>query len=225
MLRFLIPNYSKAGAGIDRNAPKKTGIPLIIETLCREFTTLLKLNIVCLICCIPIITIGPAIGALTSVTLKMVKDEPVDWFYDFKEAFKKNWKQSFVLGLLQIIVIAVMACAFLYYIQLQGTAYYCMMFVLGTMSLMIFMSFIYLYPMTVLVNLKVKDIIKNSILLSILNVKYSIITVLSCLLLFAAGYMFRILAIPVIFMFMTLALSTLFSSFCAYEPIKKNIIR
>ncbi|MGN0143503.1 MAG: DUF624 domain-containing protein, partial [Clostridium sp.] len=94
MLRFLAPDYSKAGSGIDRNAPKKTGLPLLIEILSREFTTLFKLNFICLIFCIPIITIGPSMGALTSVTLKMVKDEPVDWFYDFKEAFKKNWKQS-----------------------------------------------------------------------------------------------------------------------------------
>ena len=33
------------------------------------------LNIVCLICCIPIVTIGPAITAMHYVTLKMVKNE------------------------------------------------------------------------------------------------------------------------------------------------------
>ena len=52
MFRFLFPNYAKAGAGIDRNAPKKQGLPLIIETLSREFTNLLKLNFIFLIFCI-----------------------------------------------------------------------------------------------------------------------------------------------------------------------------
>ena len=46
MRNFLIPDYSRTGPGIDRNAPKKTGIPLFIETFCREFTTLLKLNFI-----------------------------------------------------------------------------------------------------------------------------------------------------------------------------------
>lgn len=225
MLRFLIPDYSKAGAGIDRNAPKKTGFPLLVEILSREFTTLFKLNFICLFCCIPIITIGPAMGALTSVTLKMVKDEPVDWFYDFKEAFKKNWKQSFIIGLIQIITVLCIVCAMLYYIQLQGISYYCMMFISISAAVIIFMSFIYQYSMSVMVNLKARDIIKNSFLLSILNIKNSIITVAACLILFAAGYMFRIFALPIIFMFVTLAFSVLFSSFCAYKPIKKNIIK
>lgn len=225
MLRFLIPDYSKAGAGIDKNAPKKTGIPLLIETLSREFTTLFKLNFICIICCIPIVTIGPAMGALTSVTLKMVEDKPVDWFYDFKEAFKKNWKQSFVIGFLQIAAILVIMCAFLYYMQLEGISYYCMMTVIGIVTIMVIMSFIYQYSMSVLVNLNVRDIIKNSFLLSILNIKNSIITAVVCSLLFAAGYTFRIWALPVIFMFVTLAFSTFFCSFCAYGPIKKNIIR
>lgn len=225
MFEFLFPNYAKAGAGIDRNAPKKHGLPLLIETLEREFTNLLKLNFIFLICCIPVVTIGPAIGAMTSVTLKMVKDEPVDWLYDFKEAFKKNWKQSFVLGILQFITILVIGCSFFYYIQLEGISYYCMMFIIGVITAMVFMSFIYLYPMSVLVNLKVRDIVKNSYLLSILNIKYSIITLAVCLLVLAAGIIFRILTIPVIFVFFSLAFCSFISSFCAYEPIKKNIVR
>lgn len=225
MLRFLIPDYSKAGAGIDRNAPKKTGFPLLVEILLREFTTLFKLNFICLICCIPIVTIGPAMGALTSVTLKMVKDEPVDWFYDFKEAFKKNWKQSFLIGLIQIITVLCIGCSILYYVQLEGIAYYCMMFISISAAIIIFMSFIYQYSMSIMVNLKLRDIIKNSFLLSILNIKNSIITVAACLALFAAGYMFRIFSLPIIYMFITVAFSVLFSSFCAYKPIKKNIIK
>ena len=225
MFRFLFPNYAKAGAGIDRNAPKKQGLPLIIETLSREFTNLLKLNFIFLIFCIPIVTIGPAIGALTSVTIKMVKDEPVDWFYDFKEAFKKNWKQSFVLGILQSIVAIVIGCAFLYYFQLTGIAYYCMMFIISVISAIVFMSFIYLYPMTILVNLKIKDIVKNSYLLSIINIKYSIITLAVCLLVFVAGIMLRFVTIPIILLFFSISFSCFICSFCAYGPIERNIIK
>lgn len=225
MFGFLFPNYLKAGAGIDRNAPKKRGLALLIETFYREFTTLLKLNFVFIICCIPIVTMGPAFAAMTSVTLKMVRDEPVDWFYDFKEAFKKNWKQSLILGVLQLIAIVVIAFAFLYYMQLTGTAYYCMMTVIGAASAIVFMSFIYLYPISVLVNLKIKDIIKNSYLLSILNVKYSIITLAVCLLTIAAGIIFRFLTIPVVLLFFSMSFCCFLSSFCAYDPIQKNIIR
>ncbi len=225
MFRFLIPNYSREGAGIDRNAPKKEGLPLIIETFTREFTTLLKLNLIFLICCIPIVTIGPAIGAMTSVTLKMVKDEPVDWFYDFKQAFKKNWKQSLILGIIQFAAMSIIISAFLYYIQLEGIAYYGMMFIIAVISVIVCSIFVYAYPMSVLVNLKVKDIIRNSYLLTFLNIKNSLLTFAVCFLVLVAGIIFRILTIPIIFIFFSLAFCSFISSFCAYGPITKNIIK
>ena len=54
---LLFPDYTKAGPGVDRNAPKKTGSALFIDIFCREFTTLLKLNLIFLVSCIPIVTI------------------------------------------------------------------------------------------------------------------------------------------------------------------------
>ena len=66
MRNFLIPDYSRTGPGIDRNAPKKTGIPLFIETFCREFTTLLKLNFIFLICPIYYFLFSSTFASFTS---------------------------------------------------------------------------------------------------------------------------------------------------------------
>lgn len=225
MLKFLFPNYSKCGKGIDRNAPKKTGVPLFIETFTREFTSLLKLNFIFLICCIPIITIGPAIGGMTNVTLKMVKDEPSDVFYDFKDGFKKNFKQSFVLSLIIVIMSCIIACAFLYYIQLQGFSYYCLMLFIGFTALVFMMSCIYIYPMAVGVELPIKSIVRNSLILSITSIRNSIVTIALSLAVFAIGYMIRVLKIPLILMFFSFSFCSFVSSFCAWSAIEKNVIR
>ncbi|MCP1101504.1 putative membrane protein YesL [Aequitasia blattaphilus] len=55
---------------------------------------LIILNFLCLICCVPIITIGASVTALCSVTLKMAKNEEAYIFRSFFKSFKMNFKQS-----------------------------------------------------------------------------------------------------------------------------------
>src|SRR5699024_10557514 len=48
------------------------------------------LNLVCLACCIPIVTAGASITALYYVTLKMVRNEESYIFRSFFKSFKHN---------------------------------------------------------------------------------------------------------------------------------------
>lgn len=225
MFRFLFPDYAKCGPGIDRNAPKKTGIPLFIETFTREFTTLLKLNFIFLVSCIPIITIGAAIAGMTNVTLKMVRDEPSDVFYDFKEGFKKNWKQGTCLMAIEAVIALIIFFAFLYYLNLQGIAYYLFMGIIGLVTMVFFMSSMYMFPMAVTVDLKVKEIIRNSILLCLGSLKKSFVSVALCIIAVGLGSTISVLTIPIILMFFSFSFCSFVTSFCADEAIKKYIIK
>lgn len=223
-MRFLFPNYEREGRGVDRNAPPKEGIKLFIDIFFREFTTLLKLNIIFIISCIPIVTIGPAIGAMTAVTMKMIKDEPSDIYYDFKTAFKKNWKQSFVLGIIGGCILFTIICAFLYYFQLTGFSYYLMMIIVALVTLVIGMMWLYVYPISVSVNLNLKAIIKNSFILSIMYIKKSFIAFIICGLVILLSVMFFPMSFLIIFVF-TFSICSFISSFCSWESIEKNIIK
>ena len=98
------PNYVKPGPGIDKDAPPKTGLALFFEIFIREFWALVKLNVLFLLTCIPIVTIGAAMGAMTKVTVRMVRDIPNDVWYDYWRGFRENWKASTVLGLITALV-------------------------------------------------------------------------------------------------------------------------
>ena len=52
---------------------------------------LLILNFLTLFCSLPVITIGPALCGLYTVTLKVARDEPVETIRMFFAAFKKNF--------------------------------------------------------------------------------------------------------------------------------------
>lgn len=72
---------------------------------------LMLLNLLTLLCCIPVITIGPALSALHYIALRMVRDEDSSITRDFFHAFKRDLKQGIPVGLLYTAVIALLVYA------------------------------------------------------------------------------------------------------------------
>ena len=64
-----------------------------------NLTDVVILNVLCLICSIPIITIGPSVTAMHYVTLKMAREEEILVGKYFFRAFKENFKKSIMVFL------------------------------------------------------------------------------------------------------------------------------
>ena len=56
----------------------------------------------CIVCCIPVVTIGPSIAAMFYVTLKMVRNEESYIVRGFFKSFKQNLKQGIVINLIML---------------------------------------------------------------------------------------------------------------------------
>lgn len=97
------PGYLKEGPGIEKDAPPKTGIALFFEILVREFWQLLKLNLLFVLCSIPVVTFGAARAALSRCTINMVRDVPNDVWDDFRQAFRQDLRRNCLLGLAELL--------------------------------------------------------------------------------------------------------------------------
>ena len=64
---------------------------------------LLLLSFVFTLCCVPIITIGPACTALYSTVVKNIRHSRGYPLREFFTAFKKRFKQSFIAGLIMLV--------------------------------------------------------------------------------------------------------------------------
>jgi len=223
-MKLFFLDYNKEGPGVQKDAPPKEGIDLFFDLFAREFTSLVKLNIFFVLSCIPIITIGPAIGAMTAVTIKMVKDEPSDLFYDFRQSFKKNWRYSFISGILAVAVMFVLWWVMRFYMQSDGVIYNLMISFTVVIIALLGISCIYVYPMIVKVELPLTTIFKNAFLLGIAYIKYSFLTLLLCVAIFEGSILFIPFTLPIILLF-TFSCISFISSFCAWSGIKKHIIR
>ena len=76
---------------------------IFIRILSRIFD-LIVLNILWVVFCLPIVTIGASTTALYSVTLKMVVNEEGYLIRDFWRAFKRDFKQSTSIWLLLLVL-------------------------------------------------------------------------------------------------------------------------
>ena len=172
----------------------------IIAFLSR-LADLIWLNLLTLICCIPIVTAGAAITALHYVTIKMVRNEEGYLTKSYFKSFKENFLQATGLWVAFVLILAVAVGDF-YFINMMDSG---VAFVLRTGLIAVFFFYmcgaVYWFPLLSRFENTMKNTVKNACLLGILNFPKTI-----CVLViygaFGALYVFfayRIL--PLIFLF------------------------
>ena len=88
--------YFREGPGIDKDAPKPEGLRLLGAVLCREWWDLLRLNVLFIAACLPLVTVPAAYAAAVSVCVAMIEDRNVYLWRDFWAAFRaKFWISTF----------------------------------------------------------------------------------------------------------------------------------
>ena len=138
------------------------------------------LNLVCLACCIPIVTAGASITALYYVTLKMVRNEESYIFRSFFKSFKQNFRQATIIHLIMV------AAAVLLYldtniVKVMGEPMSQIMSVIFAVFTLVYaMVLLYLYPILAKFYNSVKNTFTNAILMAIRHLPYTIIMLIIC---------------------------------------------
>lgn len=133
------------------------------------------LNLIFLVTCLPIVTIGVAMVSLHSVTLKMAKGQEGYVIRGYMKAFKNNLKQGLLVGIpLEILlVVLVVDSRFLLY----STESYRDMGLVVTLIALIFLILVmqYLFPLMARYDNSIKNTICNAALLVISKLPYTIL--------------------------------------------------
>ncbi len=221
----LFYNNDVAGSGVAKNGPKKKPFFRFWELFTNKFWTFFKINLIYFLFCLPIVTFGPATAAMTSLMRNIYLERPQFIFHDFWQAFKKNFKQAFPVGLVDIIFISLSGFSYIFYESyLDANNYYWLFYALTMAAEVIFllMNF-YIYPQIVALNLRTGAIVKNSVILAFVNLKGNLVTLAGfliyvILLLFFKTY---VLILSPLVPFAWLAFLSVFN---CYPAIQKHII-
>lgn len=126
------------------------------------------------------ILFGPATAGLMKIMRNFVVEKPTFMIHDFMRTFRSEFKNAFLLGFLDCLLVSCVAASFYVYplmAEQSGNKIFYLFLVLTISIAMIalLMNF-YGFLMLVSTNLSMKNILKNSLFLGIVCMKKNVIT-------------------------------------------------
>ena len=124
---------------------------------------LIVLNLLTILCCLPVVTVGAALTALNTAAIKIVRGEETAPVKDYFRAFRVNFKKGTVLGLIFLLVFAVLLVDYL----AAGNAVSILRPVIAAIALLVLMLGQYAFAMLARYENTLRGTLKNALLLSI----------------------------------------------------------
>ena len=139
------------------------------------------LNLVFIIVCIPIVTIGPAISALYYASVKSIRRDRSYPIKEFFKAFKRDFKQSFIVGLILVLAAVIIYVDIRFVVDYIKNDFTAMRYVYLVIGLVISFISVYIFPLISRFSLKISGLFRLSFYLAI---RHLLTTIVSIILLF-----------------------------------------
>ena len=188
---------------------QKTPFFRFFELWFQNFWMLVPINFVCCIIGTLLIPHGLSQAGITNVARNLARDRHSFGISDFFDTIKANWKQSLIVGIINLLVTALLCYGLFFYYNAQGLfADIALGFVLICFVVFSFMGY-YMWTMIITFDLPTAKVYKNSFLLAFVNFKNNLFVGVVQLALYA-GVILSVILIP---HYMVLFLATLLTVF------------
>lgn len=146
------------------------------------------LNLVFLICCIPVFTIGPALAALYHVTLKEAKKEYGYIIRTYFRHFVKYFKQGFCMSLCLALPLLVVVFSIFFWYAMESVAAMAATAFLAVIAVLIYAVITYAFPLLSRYENTVKQTIKNALYMAVGHPLFTLILIAVDVVFFALLY-------------------------------------
>ncbi len=170
---------------------------------------------------------GPVSAGLCQVLGSFAGDYHTFIWQDFKEKTKENFKQGIAVYFIDIIAFLILAYGFMIYYSFGGVIGY-LRYLVVVIAIIFGAMHLYIYPMMVSYELKIRDIYKNAFLLTMASLPVSLLLFAAVLLIHlgAASFIFRlpISSLPILLLvesFLLYGLTGFISNFRSEVMFKK----
>ena len=133
--------------------------------ICEKILDLVTVNLLFLLSCLPIVTIGIAKMSLYQ-TLFVIKDSRrVKVTATYVQAFRKNWKIGFKLGLLELLIVGISLFDLMLFWRQETLPF--QMLKATCIGVIIFTSLLFLciYPLAVKFEMTIKDMLQTGLIM------------------------------------------------------------
>lgn len=148
-------------------------------TFMSRVADLIILNVVFIVCCIPIVTIGASVTAMHYVTLKMARNEESYIVKGFFKSFRENFKQATIIWLILLVAGLLLGIDFRIVQQVESTGLLKVVtYGLYLVALIYAMILSYIFPLLAKFDNTIKNTFKNALLMSIRHLPFTIVILL-----------------------------------------------
>lgn len=135
------------------------------------------LNIVFLITCIPIVTIGAAWTSLSYVTLKMSRDEESYILKSYFKAFRQNFRQATAIWGIAIVAMFIFYMDFHIIRNMSQSMAQILFILLSVVAIFFALTLLYVFPVLAKFDNSILNTIKNAFLIAIGNLPRTLLMV------------------------------------------------
>lgn len=172
--------------------------PLI--SVLNKVADLMWLNILTLICCLPIFTAGASLTAMHYMALKIVRNEECYITRGFFKSFKENFKQGTAIWFLLLLAVGVLAGDFYIITKTDMEFHNVIKIIIMAAAMLVLFTATFVFPVLAKFENTLKRTLKNAFIMSILQFPKTILMiVLNVLPILAGAFIYQI--IPVVFLF------------------------
>ena len=215
--------YGGGGHESDRQAHPE-GLRLFFSVIKWHWGRLIGLNLVFLLTCIPVVTIPCAMTAMSKVTGLFLQRRICYPMHDYFKAFAAEWKRSTLAGWAALIVAALGVVAAWFYTHVGMTGGVVLAGICLIFSLVAVAAMVYLFPMIAFTDLKVRDLLRNAVLLSQMKLPQTLAVLALSVVIVASSYLFLPWTVWVMPLF-GFSLIALMGTYVAWNAMKQHVIR
>ena len=166
----------------------------------NKMADLMWLNILTLICCIPVITAGATLTSMHYVALKIVRNEESYITRSFFKSFKTNFRQATLIWLLLMLVAAILGGD--YYIITKSGMQFSQVLVVLIMAagVLVICTSLYVFPVLAKFDNTIMGTIRNAFIMSILQLPKTVVMFVMAFFPLII-YLVSLRLIPIIFLF------------------------
>ncbi len=218
---------SSAASAVKEMTPKETAAVLFVQINLVFSMALIGLQL---------IVLGPVQAGVTYIFRNYSREEHAFIWGDFKDHAKKNWKQSLITSAISILAFIIMSVNLSFYSSGDIVKNSFLNSILTGLMFILFMIFammqMYIYPMLVTFKLTLRQLYKNSLLLTIAklpsNIGIFLLSLLIILIIPMAG-IFLLGGLGIVFcvfyyIFIAFGLNLFLTNFHVYRQLKKYMI-
>ena len=177
--------------------------------------------------CFPMISVGPAQAGMTYILRNFSREEHAFLWSDFIEHAKKNFKQSMIVGAINLIVTIFVLLDLFILVPLQMNSM--LKTVVSTVTVIAYTIFMmmnmYIYPMMVTFNLTIRQLYKNAFLFAYMKLIPNFLILLVCLAVIILPFRLSLPVGYILFIFITMSLVSYITNFYVYPKLDKYMIQ